>query len=249
MQKYPDIFRTLWVNIRLFGLRKGLKLPIYIYSKTKIYNLGKIEFKCPLRRGIWKIGINSCDSAHPCTIINNMGVVEIHGRTFLNHGARLTNRGTIVFHGNDILSHNIVIDIRERLEIGKNVSIGYASEFIDSDMHYMIDVETKLVKKNTAPIFIGNFNWLGSHTFVKKGAKTPDHTIVASPNALIAKDYTGIIPEYSILGGAPAKVIGKGKQRIMNHANERFVREALNESGKDFIQVECTDINEFCQLY
>lgn len=248
MQKYPNIFRTLWINIRLFGLRKGLKLPIYIYSRTKIYNLGRVEFKCPLQRGIWRIGINSCDSAHPYTIINNMGVVEIHGRTYLNHGSRLTNRGTIVFHGNDRLSHNIVLDIRERLEFGKNVSVGFASEFMDSDIHYMIDVETKQVWKNTAPIYIGNYNWLGNHTFVKKGAKTPDHTIVASPNALIAKDYSDLVPEYSILGGAPAKIIGKGKQRIMKPENERLVCEALKESDKDFIQVDCTDIDEFCAL-
>lgn len=249
MQRYPDILRTLILNIRLFGFRKGLKLPVYVYSKTKIYSLGKIEFKCPLRRGILRIGMHHDDSAQPYTIINNTGTIEVYGRTYLHHACRLTNTGVIIFRGSDIISHECVFDIRERLEIGHDVSVGFGSEFADSDMHYMVDVDKRTVTRNSAPISIGSHNWLGSHTYIKKGGKTPEHTIVASPNALIAKDYTQTTPEYSILGGAPAKVIGQGKQRIMNFRNERFVRDGVAQSESGTITLDKDiDIDEFCKL-
>lgn len=249
MRNYPDIFRTLLLNIRLFGLKKGLKLPIYVYSRTKIYDLGKMEFKCPLSRGILRIGMHHDNSALPYSIIDNKGTIEIYGRTYLHHGTRLTNSGTIIFRGNDIISHNCVFDIRERLEFGHDVSVGYASEIIDTDMHYTVDVNDRTVRKNSAPVYIGNFNWFGSHTYIKKGGRTPDHTIVASPNALIARDYSKDTPEYSILGGAPAKVIGTGKQRIMDFHNERSVRSGIETSENGVITLdENIDIDEFCKL-
>lgn len=249
MQRYPDILRTLWFNLRYFGLRRGLKLPVYVYSKTKVYNLGRIEFNCPLRRGILRIGMHHDNSALPYTIIDNTGTIQVHGRTYLHHGSRLTNRGQIVFHGNDIISHNCVFDIRERLEIGHDVSVGYASEITDSDMHFMVDVNDRTVRKNSAPVRIGNYNWLGSHTYIKKGGVTPDHTIVASPNALIAKDYTVDTPAYSILGGAPAKVIGQGKQRIMKFHSEAVVIEGLKQSADQVFRLdESINIDEFCKL-
>lgn len=249
MQKYPDILRTLWFNIRHFGLSEGLKLPVYVYSRTKVYNFGRIEFKCPLARGILRIGMHHDNSALPYTIIDNTGTIEIHGRTYLHHGSRLTNRGQIVFRGNDIISHNCVFDIRERLDVGHDVSIGFASELTDSDMHFMVDINDRTVRKNSAPIRIGNYNWLGSHTYIKKGGITPDHTIVASPNALIARDYTVDTPEYSILGGAPAKGIGKGKQRIMKFHSEAIVIEGLKQSDDNVYRLDDSiNIDEFCKL-
>lgn len=248
MQKYPNIFRTLWINIRLFGLRKGLKLPIYIYSRTKIYNLGRVEFKCPLQRGIWRVGINQCNTASPYTIFDNMGVIELHGKVWTNHGSRITNRGKIVFGGNDIISHDCVMDIRECLEFGRNISVGFGSEFIDSDMHFMVDVESREVKGNSKPIHIGSFNWFGSHTYVKKGTRTPDYITVASPNAVLLRDYTDV-PAHSIMGGAPAKVIGGGKRRVLNMQNEKAIWSYFYGDEPHVVyKVEEEDLDTFCAI-
>lgn len=249
MQKYPDIFRTLWLNIRLFGLREGLKLPIYVFGKIKVYNLGRIDIKCPVRRGLWRIGVNQCNTASPYTIFDNTGVIELHGRVWTNHGCRITNRGKIVFGGNDIISHDCVMDVRECLEFGRNISVGFGSEFIDSDMHFMVDVQSREVKGNRKPIHIGNFNWFGSHTYVKKGTRTPDYLTVASPNAVLLRDYTSDVPAHSIMGGAPAKVIGGGKRRVLNMQNEKTIRSYFYGDEPHVVyKVEEEDLDSFCAI-
>jgi acetyltransferase-like isoleucine patch superfamily enzyme len=48
-----------------------------------------------------------------------------------------------------------------------------------------------------------------------KGTITPDFLIVGS-NSLLNKDYTKTIEPYSIIGGAPAKFIKKGYERIFD---------------------------------
>lgn len=243
-----NILRTIWFNLRAFGLRKGMSLPVYVYGKVKVYNMGRIEFYCPLQRGILKLGRNYDDTALPYTIWNNMGTVEIHGKTWIHHGCRMLNRGKIIFGGGDIISHACVFDIREKLEFGKHVSVGYASEFTDTDVHYMVDINTRAVRRNTSPIKIGSYNWLGSHTFVKKGTVTPDYVIVASPNALLLKDYVQEVPPYSVLGGSPAKVIATGKRRILNFKNEVMVDGILKNGTEEFTVQLDIDLDAFCGL-
>ena len=241
----PNIFRTLIFNFRAFGLRSAMKLPVYVYGRVKVYKMGCIELHGPICRGMFRIGMNYTDTLFPYTVWNNMGTIEVHGRTWINHGCNVQNRGRIVFRGGDIISQACVLDIHDCLELGKNVSVGYGSEFIDSDIHYMMDVMSRKVLPNTRAIRIGAFNWLGSHTYVKKGTVTPDYTIVASPNALLLKDYTQDLEPYSILGGSPARVIGKGKCRIFNHQNEIMITSVLE--SKDSYEVdENVDLDEFC---
>lgn len=244
----PNLIRTLWFNLRAFGLRKGLKLPVYVYGRVKVYSMGEIAITCPIRRGILRLGMNYDDTALTYVIWKNKGRIEIHGKTWIHQGCRVMNHGTIVFDGGDIISHACVFDIRNRLELGRNVSVGYASEFTDSDAHYMIDVEKRCVRPNNAPIRIGSYNWLGSHTYVKKGTVTPDYTIVASPNAVLLKDYTDGLPPYPILGGAPAKVIGQGKRRVLNFANERAITAALTDADSVYCLPEEVDMDAFCGL-
>ncbi len=249
MYNLPNLYYTFIFNLRVFGLRKGLQFPAYLYGRVKILNKGRIELTAPIRRGMLRIGMHHDNTALPYTILDNRGVIRIEGRTWFHHGCKITNQGTMTFHGNDIISHNTVFDITDTLEMGRNVSVGYSSEFIDTDSHFLIDVETRQVKRNHRPIKIGDFNWFGSHTYVKKGTITPAYTIVASPCALLCRDYTSQIEPYSILGGNPARVIGKGKRRIYNFRNEQMVREQTElHSDGVFTLEDGIDLDKFCEL-
>lgn len=243
----PNILRTILFNLRAFGIRKAMKMPVYVYGPIKVYNMGAIDIKCPIKRGMIKLGMNYDNTALPYTIWNNMGTIEVGGPLWIHHGCRLQNRGVVTFEGGDIISHECTMDIYESLRLGKHVSIGYRSEMTDSDVHYLVDIESRRINKNTKPIVIGSNNWFGSHTFVKKGTVTPDFTIVASPNAVLLKNYVGEIEPYSILAGSPARVIGKGKRRLFNYQKETLIREKINRDGF-IILPEDTNIDEFCKL-
>lgn len=244
------IIDTILFNIRAFGFRQGLKLPVYIYGKVKFYQIGKIEIHCPLKRAIVIIGMNAHDTSAPYSIFNNQGTIEVHGRVYLHHGSRLTNKGRIVFGANNIFSHNTEFDIKERIEFGHDVSVGYQSVFTDSDVHYSVDVSTRRVYRNTKAIRIGNYNWFGSHTYVKKGTVTPDYTMVASPNALLSKDYSNL-PPYTVLGGCPARPIKQGLRRVYKFRSENAIRDffADNPHAEYYSIVDDMDLDDFCKLF
>ena len=71
--------------------------------------------------------------------------------------------------------------LRRKCVIGKYARIAFDSQFMDSDFHYMLNIEDGTVKNCTSFIEIGAYNWIGNRTTVKKGTVTPDYTIVAAP--------------------------------------------------------------------
>lgn len=244
-----NILATLRFNIKAFGLLKGLRLPVYIYGSIKLRNIGKIDIKCPVRRGLWVIGLNHRSVVAPFTMFDNQGVIEVHGSVFLNFGSMLSNHGTIVFNGYTLIGNKSEIRVYKRLEVGCNTSFGFDTHIMDSDMHYVVDVESRRVFPNTAPIRIGNYNWFGSNCFIKKGVVTPDYLIVASPNALLTKDYSNL-PPHTVLAGVPAKPIGQGLRRVYNFCSEKCIRQFFKENQKaSFYQVgDGIGLDEFCGL-
>ena len=244
-----NILATLRFNIKAFGLVKGLRLPVYIYGPIKLMHIGKIDIKCPVRRALWVIGLNHRNVVAPFTMFDNLGVIEVHGHVYLNFGSTLSNHGTIVFEGRTLIGNKTEIYVAQRLEVGCNTSIGFDSRIMDSDMHYVVNVESKRVYSNTAPIRIGHYNWFGSNTFIKKGVVTPDYLVVASPNALLTKDYSNL-PPHTVLAGAPAKPIGQGIRRIYNFCNENQIRQFFKENhNASFYQVDGDiELDKFCGL-
>ncbi|MDO4931241.1 MAG: hypothetical protein Q4E63_01110 [Prevotellaceae bacterium] len=245
---YPNIFRTLLFNLRAFGLRRGLKLPVYVYSRVKVYNMGHLIIKTPITKGMIRIGLLESNSAVPYTIWNNKGSIEFEGNVWINHGTRIKNSGTIVFHGNNILGYEVQLDIIEHLEIGNNTTIGFCSEVTDNDSHYIVDINTREIKPNRKPIILGNFNWITSHSYIRKGTITPDFIIVASPNSVLRKDYRGEIEPYTTLAGNPLHAIGAGKLRVYNFDSEKILNNALVGEGKPSVYVLPKDIDlvKFC---
>lgn len=125
---------------------------------------------------------------------------------------RIVNRGTIIFRGSctiwkgvllelvlkslldigdgSLLGENVNIMIRKECKIGNYARIAFDSRIMDSDFHYMLDIETNEIKDCTQPVIIGNCNWIGNRSTIKKGIVTPDYAIV-SANILLSKNYIG----------------------------------------------------------
>lgn len=244
-----NIFATLRFNIAAFGLSKGLRLPVFIYGKIKMSEIGTIRFKCPVRRHIVVIGTNYQIVSAPCTIFNNKGIIEIHGPVFLNYGSVFTNDGIVIFRGNNIIGNQTDINIRQRLDVGYNTIFGFESHIADHDHHYMVDVNTHRVHQNCAPIILGRFNWYGSNCFIKKGTVTPDYLTVASPCSMLSKDYTNL-PPHSVLAGCPARLVKQGLRRICNYPTENKIRDYFQQRpDAEYYQIdENADLDEVCKF-
>lgn len=223
-----NIYKTLLFNFIAFGLKGIIYRPVFIYNNVKIYKVGKIIFHCPLRPGLLKIGHLDYKS-QGLTKFFNSGTIEIYNSVLIEGANIIENMGTIIFKGMNRIADGCYIFIRKKLEIGEQSRIGFHSFIMDSDDHYTIDTESRQVSYNKKEIIIGKYNWIASHSYIKKGTKTPDYLIVASANALLTKDYTSL-PPYSVIGGSPAKLLKSGVRRIYNSNMEQEIYQFFEEN-------------------
>ena len=152
--------------------------------------------------------------------------------------------------GSSFISSNTKLLIRETLTIGNQVRIGFDSFIMDSNDHYQVDVDNRFIHSASEPIFIGNWNWLGYRTYVKKGTITPDYFMTAAPCSVLTKDYS-TMKKGTVVGGIPAKVIKETDNIIIfNYTNESKVRRYFKEHPQiksvstDYFD---EDINRFCE--
>ena len=105
--------------------------------------------------------------------------IHIGKNVFINSGCKFQDQGGI-YIGNDVL-------------IGHNVVLATIDHDLDpykrSILHY-------------APIHIGDRVWIGAGAVVTKGVKIGDGAVIAA-GAVVTKD----VPENTIVGGVPAKII------------------------------------------
>ena len=99
------------------------------------------------------------------------------------------------------INHDSEIRCREHISIGNNVSIAYGVLIQDSDYHTMYD-EDGQAKPHTLPITIEDNVWIGANAIILKGVTVGKGSVVAA-GSVVTKD----VPEYSLVGGNPAKII------------------------------------------
>ena len=222
-----SLHKTFLFNAMAFGWRGIFKLPVYIYTGTKIYNVGKIHVTVPLKRIMIRLG-GLDEKSQGVTKFMNYGTITFNGPTHICGCTIIENMGYITLGEYTRISDGCTLIIREKLTIGNYSRIGFQCFIMDSDDHYSIDIINNTSNRNSCPIYIGNYNWIGNNTYVKKGCHTPDYLIVASANALLLKDYTDL-PPYSVIGGTPVKLLKSNLRRIYNLDQESFLNQYFKE--------------------
>ena len=212
-----NIAATLYINIKALPWRQALKFPIVVYGGIQIESLnGKINIKSDrIRRGMIKIGAQGYDmfGKGKC-VVSIDGEVEFYGCCSIGTNSSLIIRrnghlkiGKMVFLG----ANNLIL-CEKAITIGDEFMSSWCCQFIDSNTHEIIDINTKIKSEATKAIYIGKHCWLGNHSTVNKGGRLCDNTIVAS-YSLINKDYSHM-GDFCVFAGIPANLKSKGKAWI-----------------------------------
>ena len=131
---------------------------------------------------------------------------------FIGHGARIE---AFVQHGCEVYSPTITIGDETTIEpyshigaaaevrIGRNVLMASRIYITDHD-HGYDDPNSHIGSQplRIAPVWIGDFVWLGESVMVLKGVTIGHHAIIGA-GSVVTRD----IPPYAIAVGAPARVI------------------------------------------
>lgn len=241
-------WQTLRFNFMLLPFKTACKLPFLLYGKCELGVLrGEVEFLHKPYKGMVKIGITD-----PFRSISTPSYISICGKmivgksVILRRGIRFSVIQLSNFLLNDCVTigNNVNLYCAKEVVIGRATSVGNNTTIMDTDFHYVIKTATGLVKDNSLPIIIGDNNWIGGNCIIRKGTKTPKGTIVAGPYSMLSKDYTKLIPEYSLVAGSPAKLLMENVRRVNNYDSERIIADYFKEHNEPF--AFSGDIDDFC---
>ena len=249
-------WKSVYTNIRFLDAKIAWRCPIFVYSNTEITNAsGTIEIDAPnIYPGMIRWGRFDLYRSKGKTRIYNRGKIVFHGYGRILRGAEISvwTNAVLSFGDNFFVGENALICSQERIAIGKYFCMAYNSQMFDTDFHYSMNNSTGEVKRKSGPIVLGDYTWIGNNCTLKKGTKTPRHTTIAGSYTVCSKDYTKDTPEYSILGGIPAKVLATGYSRLWNNELERVAYLdkwfAENSDQKSFIyELENHQLEEYTE--
>lgn len=145
---------------------------------------------------------------------NIWGTVVFKGCCQIGTGGRITvgEYGTLIIGDGGSIMSQCNITAYKYVEIGDNLLMAHASQIFDTGYHYVVDFNNHRVKQIASPIHIGNNCWICNSASVMGGVSIPNRTIIAS-HSLVNKDMKDV-PEESIVGGIPAKLIATGYRKI-----------------------------------
>lgn len=133
--------------------------------------------------------------------------ITIADNVAIKEGARICvcNKDAIIRIGKNttIGFHNFIF-ASDKIEIGNDCLIAPFVYIVDSNHQMKLGKLINQQSNTTAPIIIGNDVWIASNVTILKGVTIGNGAVIAA-NSVVNKD----IPPYTIVGGSPAKIIGK----------------------------------------
>jgi acetyltransferase-like isoleucine patch superfamily enzyme len=164
---------------------------------------------------VWILHLFGCFPSHQVRrfLYRIAGVRIGHGSALHMH-TTFYNPGNIVIGRDTIIGEKATLDGRVRLSIGDHVDI--ASEvMIYNAEHDINDPDFKAVQ---APVVVHDYVFIGPRAIILPGVTIGKGAVVAA-GAVVTKD----VPEFTIVGGVPAKEIG---ERILKDPHYKLGRAA-----------------------
>jgi acetyltransferase-like isoleucine patch superfamily enzyme len=120
-------------------------------------------------------------------------------------GARFRSMENLVVGDNVQIGYDNFIQGFGGVVIGSNVMIAPSVKIWSVNHNFKL--KNELIRKQgqtKLPVNIGNDVWISSNSFISPGVLLPDGIVVGAGSVVGVKKY----PEYSIIAGNPARVIG-----------------------------------------
>lgn len=134
--------------------------------------------------------------------------MKLHWTSRIHMWARFYNPAGISVGKDTIIGDHAFLDGRAPLKIGDHVDIA-SSVMIYNSEH---DIDSEDFHATVSPVEIGDYCFIGPRAIILPGVKIGRGAVVAA-GAVVTKD----VPEYAIVGGVPAQVIGERKLRDLHY--------------------------------
>ena len=174
-------------------------------NKLNLLPLNALEGKSMIKIGKSKVAKTACLD------VERGGQITVGDECEIRHYAVLEVTGR--YSGTIEIGNHCVIGIGNwlqgsgRIEIWNNVIIGPYVAIVSTN-HCFEDIDTPVAKQplQTGEVVIEDDVWIGAHCTIAQNVRIGAHSIVGA-NSFVNKD----VPPYSIVAGAPAKIIRSRK--------------------------------------
>ena len=124
----------------------------------------------------------------------NIGQVILHGNFHFEGRANNLTMGNMVH-----INQGVIIQGSAKIDIGDNVHLSYGSKLVVGNL--ILEHSTRL-QHVANPIRICNNVWVGAGAIILGGVTIGKNAVIAA-GAVVTKD----VPENTIVGGVPAKIL------------------------------------------
>lgn len=232
---------TAYINLRLLPLSQALRFPIWAYGRPYLMDLsGRVSFTCPVRTGLVRIGVVDLSPAQrgsrPELAIR--GHLIFGGRALIRTNTKIyvDDKATLEIGDNLRMGAGIIINCLHHIRIEDAVRIGHRSQLLDSNMHFVLDLNRKHVAPLKKSIVIGAHSWLTNSVTLYGGGVVPPYSIVVS-GSVVNKDLSAL-GENCILGGQPCRAIATGFRLVNNYEKEAIIDRYYRENPDGSFPVE-----------
>ncbi len=197
--KKQKVFYSIYYPFRSILRNKYLRLALRQFKHYLVFIYNLIYYVLPsfyLKNLFLKtcgIKIGKKSSIHPRVIFYKWDNLSVGNNTVINAGCRLDNRAKITIGDNVSIAHN--------------TQIYTAGHDINSPYFDMISKE----------VVIEDYACIFSNCLIMPGVKIGKGAVVYS-GSVVTKN----IPDYGVVGGNPAKIIGKREKKLSYNLNYSF---------------------------
>lgn len=210
---------TFYINLRCFPLRQALKFPFWAYGRPTIYSLaGNMRIDgCKCKTGLIRFNRTMVGAPNFQSVqseLNVNGTIIFQGNTLIGCGTKISVSGVLTIGGDTKITDFVNVGCRCRIDIGERCRIVHKCQLLDSNYHYVANMQKGIVAPSRKPIKIGEGCWICNTSTITGGSVIPNFCIVAS-NSLVGKDFSEA-PQGSFICGIPAKIVPAKMVRINN---------------------------------
>ena len=165
---------------------------------NRIYNYW-LDFELMLLRWVGHIPVHSIRK-----LIYRLAGTKIDKGSTIHMWARFFQPSNISIGKDTIVGDHVFLDGRAPITIGNHVDIA-SSVLIYNSEH---DINKDDFSAREEPVEIGDYVFIGPRAIILPGVKIGKGAILGA-GAVVTKD----VPDFAIVGGVPAKVIGERKNK------------------------------------
>ena len=169
---------------------------------TRLYNY-MLDFELMLLRWVGHVPSHLFRK-----FIYTLAGVEIGRGSTVHMWANFFNPQNVKIGSDTIIGDHVFLDGRSSIKIGDHVDI--ASEVMIYNSEHDLESDKFIAREET--VEIGDYVFVGPRAIILPGVKI-GRGVVVGAGAVVTKD----VPDYSIVGGIPAIVIGERKNKNLNY--------------------------------